>query len=68
MPALFLLFLFEGQAIGALILGGVSLMGTNHDPLQRAVVCLIAMVGALSYGAFNALVCMAIHSPFLLLI
>ena len=61
------LFLFEGQAISALIHGGVRFIGTNHDTVQRAVICLITMMGTLSYGAFDALVCMAIHVPFLLL-
>ena len=41
-------------------------MGTHEDPLQRAEVGILAMVGALGDGALNALVSMAAHSHFLL--
>ena len=41
-------------------------MGTHHDPLQRAVVCVSAMVRTLGNGALDALIGMAIHSLFLL--
>jgi hypothetical protein len=61
------LFLLEGQAVGALIHSGVCFMGTDHNTLQGAVVCFVAVVCALSYGAFDALVGLAVHSPFLLL-
>ena len=43
-------------------------MGTNQNPLQRAEVCILAMMLALLNSTLNALVCMAIHSvypPFL---
>ena len=42
-------------------------MGAYQDAVQGAVVCLITMMGALLDGAFNALVCMAVHMQFLLL-
>ena len=56
----------EGLAVGALVHGGVLLVGAYHDAIQRAVVLGIAMVCTLLNGALNALVCMAIHSAFLL--
>ena len=61
------LFLFEGQAIGALVHGGICLVGTNHNTFQGAVVCLVAVMCALLNGTFDALVSIAVHSPFLLL-
>ena len=61
------LFFPERHAIGALIHGGIGLMGAYHDFVQRAVVGLIAVIGAVVNGTFNALVCFAIHSDFLLL-
>ena len=60
------LFLAEGHAVGALIHAGVCLVGAHKDPLQRAVVCLITMMGTLLNSTFNALVCVAVHSLFLL--
>ena len=62
------LLLAEGLAVGALIHGGIGLMGTNHDLIQGAVVLGVAVVCAGLDGAFNALVGMAIHNRFLLLI
>jgi len=56
----------EAHAVGALIHAGVCLVGAHKDPLQRAVVCLIAVMSALMNGAFDALVCVAIHNLFLL--
>ena len=58
--ALFLLFA-EGHAVGALILSGAGLMSTYQDPVQRAVVCGLAVVGALLDGALDALVCVVVH-------
>ena len=55
------LLLAEGHAVGALIHGRVLLVGTHHDPVQRAVVCGIAVVRALRNGALNALVGIAAH-------
>ena len=61
------LLLPEGLAVGALVHGGVCFVSTHQDAVQGAVVGLIAMMGALTDGAFDALVCMAIHVHFLLL-
>ena len=55
------LLLAEGLAVGALVHGGVCLVGTNQDAFQGAEVCILAVMGALCNGAFNALVCMAVH-------
>ena len=43
-------------------------MGTHQDLIQGAVVLVLAVVSAGLDGAFDALVCMAIHIEFLLLI
>jgi hypothetical protein len=60
------LFLAEGLAIGALIHGGICFMGAYQDAFQRAVVCITTVVCALLDSTFNGLVCMAVHSHFLL--
>ncbi len=60
------LFLSEGHTVGALVNSGVALMGAHQDLLQGAVVCLVTMMCALLYGTLDALVGIAIHSPFLL--
>ena len=52
----------EGHAVGALILGGVSLVGAHTDLVQRAVVLIFAVVCAGAHGAFDGLVGMAVHS------
>ena len=62
------LLLAEGLAVSALVHGGVTLMGANQDPVQGAIVCLIAMMGALCYGTFDALVCVTVHTFLLLLL
>ena len=41
-------------------------MGTNKDAIQRAVVSLIAVVGALGNGTLDTLIRFAIHFGFLL--
>ena len=56
----------EGLAVGALVSGGVGLMGTNQDPLQGTVICILAVMGALLDSTLDTLVCMAIHSFILL--
>ena len=66
-PHSFPSLLAEGLAVGALICGGIGLMSTNQDPVQGAVVCLLAVMLALLDSAFNALVCMTIHGVLLLL-
>ena len=60
------LLLLEGLAVGALIHGGIDLVGANHDPVQRTVVLVLAVIGTLSHSTFNTLVRMAIHIHFLL--
>ena len=57
-----LLLLAEGLAVGALVHSRICLVGTHQDALQGAEVCVLAVVCALCNGAFNALVCMAVHS------
>jgi hypothetical protein len=58
------LLLAERLAVGTLIHSGIGLMGTHQNPIQGAVVLAVAVVSALLNGAFDALVCMAIHSCF----
>ena len=48
--------LAEGQAVGALVLGGIALMGAHHDPVQGAVVGVLGVVGTLLDGTLDALV------------
>lgn len=63
---LFLLFT-EGHAVGTLFNGGIALVGADQDPLQRAVICIGAVMCALLDGTFDTLVGMAVHNSFLLL-
>lgn len=51
----------KGKAVSALIHGGVALMGADLDLIQRAIVLQIAVMRALTDGAFNGLVCFAVH-------
>lgn len=62
-----LLLSAEGLTVGALIGSGILFMGADQNPVQRAVICLIAMVGTLLDSAFDALVCILVHRSFLLL-
>ena len=62
-----LLFLPEGLAVSALIHSGITLVGTYQNVIQSAVVAVITVVCALLNGAFNALICVAIHNDILLL-
>ena len=57
----------ERLTVGALVLSGVGLVGTHQDPVQRAVVLSVAVIGTGLDGAFDALVGMAVHTEFLLL-
>ena len=66
LPPLRKLFFAEGFTVGALIHGGVLLVGAHQNAVQRAVVFRVAVIGALFDGAFDALVGMAIHGIFLL--
>ena len=68
MPPLWELLLAEGLAVGALIHGGVLLVSTHQNAVQRAVVLGVAMVSTLLYSALNTLVGMTIHFVFLLLL
>ena len=61
------LLLAERHAVGTLVNSGVRFMGADQDALQGAVVCVFTMMGALRYGTLDALVCIAVHSLFLLL-
>ena len=51
----------EGLAVGALIHGGIGLVGTDQNPIQGAVVLGVAVVCALGDGAFDAFVGIAVH-------
>ena len=59
------LLLSEGLTVSALVHGGVTLVGANQNTIQSAEVGAAAVVSALLNGAFDALVCLAIHSNFL---
>ena len=60
------LLLAEGHAVGALIHGGVALVGADHDLVQRAVVLTLAMMCALTDGTLNGLVGVLVHDNCLL--
>ena len=60
------LSLAEGLAVGALIHGGIGFMGAHQDSVQRAVVCVVAVVCAGLDGAFDALIGLFVHAVFLL--
>jgi len=62
------LLLSEGLAVGALIHGGVALVGANQNAIQGAVVCLITVMSTLLNGTFNALICVTVHIILLLLL
>ena len=55
------LLLAEGLAVGALIVGRIHLVGAHQDLVQRTVVLVAAVMGALLDGTFNTLVSMTIH-------
>ena len=56
-----ILLLAEGHAVGALLLGGIGLVGAHTDLVQRAVILVLAVVGAGAHGAPDGLVGMAVH-------
>ena len=60
------LLLAEGLAVSALIGSGVHLVGAHQDLIQRTVVLMAAVMGALLDGALDALVCMTVHNESLL--
>ena len=51
----------EGHAVGALVHSGIALMGAHQNGIQGAVVLGSAVVGALIYGTFDALVGVTVH-------
>ena len=57
-----MLLLAEGLAVGALVHGGVCFVGAYEDPVQRAVVFVVTVVGTLGNGALYAFVGMAAHT------
>ena len=57
----FRLLLAEGLAVGALVLGGVYLVGTHQDPVQGTEVLIVAVIDTLLDSTFDALVGMAVH-------
>jgi hypothetical protein len=59
--------LTEGLAVGALVHGGICLMGAYQNPLQGAEIGILAVMCALLDSTLNALVCMTIHSLMILL-
>jgi len=67
-PPLRQLLLTEGHAVGALVNSGIAFMGAHQNALQRAVVGILTVIGALGNGTFDALVCVAAHSHFLLFV
>ena len=66
-PYLWVSLLAEGLAVGALVLSRRSLVGAHQNTLQRAEVCVLAVILALLNSALNALICMTIHSVILLI-
>ena len=66
LPPLLALSLAEGFAVGTLVHGGILLMGTHQNTVQRAVVLSVAMVSTGLHGALDALVGMIVHFAFLL--
>lgn len=51
----------ERHTVGALVNGGVGFVGANQDLLQRAEVCIFAMMSTLLDSTLDALICMAVH-------
>ena len=60
------LLLSEGLAVRALVHGGIGLMGTNQDLVQRAVILPLTVMGTLLDGTLDTLVCIAVHNEILL--
>ena len=58
-----LIFGLKAHAIGALFLGRVTLMGSDCNAVQRAIILSIAVVCALGNRAFDALICVCVHFP-----
>ena len=58
------LLLTERHAVGALVDCGVVFMCAYQNPVQGAVVLIVAVMGALMDGALNALVGMIVHNRY----
>ena len=63
-PFRFRLLSAEGHAIGALLHGGIALVGAHQDLVQRAVVLALAVMGALAHGALHTFVGVTVHILF----
>lgn len=61
-----LVFGHKRFAVGALVHGGVCLMCSHCDAVERAIIFGGAKVCTLFYGAFDAFVCFTFHSNSLL--
>ena len=61
------LLLPERLAVSALIHREICLVGTHQDLVQGAVVLVLTVISTLLDGTFDTLVCVTIHSNFLLL-
>ena len=55
------LFFLKGFAVGALVHGGICLMRTNQNAVQRTVIFLLAVVFTLLHGTLDTFVCLTIH-------
>ena len=60
------LFLYEGQAVGALIHGRIGLVGANRHAVERAVILIGAVIFTVADGTADAMVCVAVHKLHLL--
>ena len=60
------LLLTERLAVSALIHSGIGFMSTYQNPIQGTVVLVITVIGTLLDSTLDTLICMAIHSCFLL--
>lgn len=65
---LFRLLLAEGLAVGTRIDGGIHLVRADEDLVKGAVIGAVTVMCALGDGAFDTLVCVAVHNVFLLFI
>lgn len=51
----------EGFTVGALVHGGIQLVGTHQNAVQGAIVLVFAMMRALLDGTLDALIGMTVH-------
>ena len=52
----------EGLAVGALLVGGVHLVGAHLNTIQRTIIGGVAVIGTLLDSTGDTLVCVAIHN------